>query len=65
MMGWRDCSTSPFTLSSLLWPSLLFSAPCLVPGGASPGEKQWACVCTPEIYTKEMCVVKGLLSLLQ
>lgn len=40
MMGWRDCSTSPFTLFSLLWPSLPSSALYLVPGGASPGEKK-------------------------
>lgn len=44
MMGWRDCSTSPFTLSSLLWPSLPSSALCPVPGGASPGESVNMCV---------------------
>ncbi|XP_010786797.1 protein tweety homolog 2-like isoform X1 [Notothenia coriiceps] len=36
MMGWRDCSTSPFTPSSLRWPSLPSSALCPAPGGASP-----------------------------
>lgn len=45
MMAWRDCSTSPCTLSSLLWPSLLSSALCPVPGGASPGETETVTVC--------------------
>lgn len=42
--GWKDCSTFPCTPSSLLWPSPLSSALCLVPGGASPGERLWLCV---------------------
>lgn len=40
MMGWKDCSTSPSTRSSLLWPSPPSSALCQEPGGASPGEAE-------------------------
>lgn len=39
MTGWRACSTSPSTPSSLDWPSPPSSALCPAPGGAFPGER--------------------------
>ena len=61
MTGWRDCSTSPSTLSSLLWPSLPSSALCPVPGGASPGERGGVYVwCTDRGSTNTVTILKQI-----